>query len=767
MSGLGFKRGRQAGRPATGRLSPEWTAEWRERLLDPRILRRVGATAVAIGLIIIGLQAWQRAFPYRLGDRPSGGVAASVTFNRVNRERTTSLRDRAADRAPLVFRLDDKEHAALPAKLRTDLQALASPARLADLPDDLRRKFGLSSPPPPGMVTKPAEGDREAAFERLKGVVSDETALQELLDEFKQFLQKIEKTGLIRPENLPADLGLGLEAQVEDSQGSVEVVELSSLQLTSALAVDGPLNAGRWALFPALTPHQFEFEAWLRNQNPETLKYESESTSRLRNQARSETPDDYDFYAVGQQLVKPGEPLNEDRLDLLRTEHAVIEGQVTRRERFARVLVVGLMLGMLALLIAYHLVRNEPKLLWNFPQFCRYLGLIVAGCWLGRWLSFDPWRAETGAVLAIVMICAVVYNQVLAILTSFALSVLVSMACGGDLAEFAVLMCVCATGVILLPNVPTRSTLVKVGLLTAAVCFLMTWGTALVGHLGPSQLLPDVSQWQRSLRAAGWCVAAGFLVSGSLPFIESWFGAVTDISLLELGDISHPLLQELVKRAPGTYNHSITVASLGETAADSIGANGLLVRVGAYFHDVGKMLKPHYFIENSVNGENRHENLAPAMSTLIIIGHVKDGAELARQHGLPQSLIDFIEQHHGTTLVEYFYREATRHAGEQPDHRHDVEESAFRYPGPKPQTREAAVLMITDAVEGATRALTEPTPSRIERLVHDIILKRLLDGQFSESGITLTDLDRVEDSLTRSLTAMYHGRIKYPENKSA
>ena len=257
MSGLGFKRGRQAGRPVAARLSPEWTAEWRERLLDPRVLRRVGATTVAIGLIIMGLQAWQRAFPYRLGDRPSGGVAASVPFNRVNKERTTSLRDRAADRAPLVFRLDDKEHAALPAKLRTDLQALASPARLADLPDDLRRKFGLSSPPPPGMVTKPGEEDREAAFERLKGVVSDETALGELLDEFKQFLQKIEKTGLIRPENLPADLGLGLEAQVEDSQGSVEVVELTSLQLTSALAVDGPLNAGRWGLFPALSPHQF------------------------------------------------------------------------------------------------------------------------------------------------------------------------------------------------------------------------------------------------------------------------------------------------------------------------------------------------------------------------------------------------------------------------------------------------------------------------------------------------------------------------------
>jgi putative nucleotidyltransferase with HDIG domain len=189
--------------------------------------------------------------------------------------------------------------------------------------------------------------------------------------------------------------------------------------------------------------------------------------------------------------------------------------------------------------------------------------------------------------------------------------------------------------------------------------------------------------------------------------------------------------------------------------------------VGAYFHDIGKMLKPQYFIENNSGGVNRHENLAPAMSTLIIIGHVKDGVDLARQQGLPEPLIDFIEQHHGTTLVEYFYHEATRQAGEQPGHEHDVQEALFRYPGPKPQTREAAVLMIADAVEGASRALSEPTASRIERLVHDIVMKRLLDGQFSECGLTLTDLDKIEDSLTKSLIGMYHGRVKYPDQRSA
>ena len=159
---------------------------------------------------------------------------------------------------------------------------------------------------------------------------------------------------------------------------------------------------------------------------------------------------------------------------------------------------------------------------------------------------------------------------------------------------------------------------------------------------------------------------------------------MTDISLLELSDISHPLLQELVRRAPGTYNHSIAVATLAEAAADAIGANGLLCRVGAYFHDIGKMLKPQYFIENMLPGEaSRHEQLVPAMSTLIIIGHVKDGVDLAAQHHLPAALIDFIEQHHGTTLVEYFYHDATKQAETQPDHRSEVQESSFRYPGPE------------------------------------------------------------------------------------
>jgi hypothetical protein len=261
-------------------------------------------------------------------------------------------------------------------------------------------------------------------------------------------------------------------------------------------------------------------------------------------------------------------------------------------------------------------------------------------------------------------------------------------------------------------------------------------------------------------------VLSGLLMTGLLPFVERLFDVQTDLSLLELGDASHPLLQELARRAPGTYNHSINVASLGEAAAEAIGANGLLVRIGAYFHDIGKMAKPQYFVENQGQAPSRHESLMPAMSTLVIIAHVKDGAELARRHHLPQSVIDFIEQHHGTTLVEYFYDQANKMYASDPD-RGEVDETSFRYPGPKPQSKEAGVMMLADAVESASRALVEPTPARIGGLVHDIVMKKLLDGQFDECGLTLRELNTVEDTLVKSVTAVYHSRIKYPDQQTA
>jgi hypothetical protein len=236
------------------------------------------------------------------------------------------------------------------------------------------------------------------------------------------------------------------------------------------------------------------------------------------------------------------------------------------------------------------------------------------------------------------------------------------------------------------------------------------------------------------------------------------------MTLLELADVSHPLLRRISSEAPGTWNHSLQVAAMAEEAAEAIGANSLLCRVGCYYHDCGKINKPEYFVENQHDGVNRHLNLSPSVSLLIIIGHVKDGIELAREYNLPTSLFPFIQQHHGTTLVEFFYDRALRTS--DPD-LHVVSETQYRYPGPKPKSREIAITMLADGCESAARAMVEPTASRIESLVEEMARKRLDDGQFDECDLTMRDLELVKRSLVKSLLGIYHSRIAYPSTPGA
>jgi putative nucleotidyltransferase with HDIG domain len=262
----------------------------------------------------------------------------------------------------------------------------------------------------------------------------------------------------------------------------------------------------------------------------------------------------------------------------------------------------------------------------------------------------------------------------------------------------------------------------------------------------------------------------GSLTLFLLPGVERLFDVATGLTLIELRDPQHPLLRELQLRAPGTYTHSLNVATIAEAAADAIHADTLLTYVGALYHDIGKMNKPEYFVENQVGGVNRHEKLSPAMSLLVIVGHVKDGMELAREFRLPRPVRHFIESHHGTTLVEFFYHRARQQAlaekGRAPEDEGQVpDEFEYRYPGPKPRTREAAILMIADAVESTTRTLEDPTPARIDSVVRSIVMKRLLDGQFDDCGITLVELNRISEAVGRTVASLYHSRIQYPEDQ--
>jgi len=346
-------------------------------------------------------------------------------------------------------------------------------------------------------------------------------------------------------------------------------------------------------------------------------------------------------------------------------------------------------------------------------------------------------------------------------------------------AVFLVMSLICGfVAVFVTLEVRRRNQLVRAGFFVG----LATWILALLfGLVGPIIWEPftgnhwEMIGWQSAV-AVGSGVITAFVVSGAVPLLETAFRITTNISWLELADLNHPLLKRLVIEAPGTYHHSLVVANLSEAAAEAIGANPARCRVCSYFHDIGKLVKPEYFTENMRRDRNPHDELAPTMSALIIIAHVKEGVDLALKHGLNQEIIDVIQQHHGTSLVFFFYKRAlqqqedARAGGKIMNIREEdipeVREESFRYSGPRPQTKEAAIISLADSIESASRSLERVTPQKVDQLVTDIIEKRLLDGQLKECDLTMTELEEVAESFKRTLQSMMHSRVAYPDERT-
>jgi putative nucleotidyltransferase with HDIG domain len=257
-------------------------------------------------------------------------------------------------------------------------------------------------------------------------------------------------------------------------------------------------------------------------------------------------------------------------------------------------------------------------------------------------------------------------------------------------------------------------------------------------------------------------IVAAFFALGARPFLESFFSRTSNLKLLELSDVNHPLLKRMSMEAPGTFHHSLIVASLAEDAANAIGANGLLCRVGAYFHDIGKMVKAEYFIENQGSFGNPHDQVSPSLSKLVITSHVKEGLALAKANKIDEQVTDFIPQHHGTSQIEYFYRKALK-IEEGEEEKEEVDEETYRYPGPKPQFRETGIVMLADSVEAASRTLEDPNHQRYKDMVYKIINKKLFDGQLNETSLTLKDLHTIAERFTATLTSIHHARVPYPD----
>jgi putative nucleotidyltransferase with HDIG domain len=772
------------------------------------------ALCLGAGLVLLMLMhGWSEPFPFRAGMVPPRGVVARVPFEKPDAERTRTAQERAAaqvrvvysqDKAPIVRLRDGLKNRLAEIAAADSVTASSRAAWLEFAPEaapvidalvaaaekPVAQEPPLAPEPPAAAAAPDADADKKPAAEADNAAdkAADNVAVKpseppdkrvlEAAQAFQRFRARVDtKDRLLECEKAIdrsfADLeSVGVLEKIqhgidEGSQTEIDVHPLGNVaEITRAQVADVLQGEAKVRLRTRLDEELGEGPLanrvfnWLEQRLAGTLEIDRDATAKAKREAVEKTPQQFVRYAAGDLLADAGVPMKTDHVQLLEREHDEYIRQQDARQRIGRALsLFGLFAAMFAL-SGFYIHLHHREVLDDLGHVATLVGLSAVTVVLCLVSAGEAWRAEIVPLLVFAMTVAIAYDEDLALLLAAEVALVVVVGLGRGLADYVTLAAAAAAMVFWMGRIRSRSKLIYVGLWAGAVAIATQIGANLLEERPfDTQLLYEAG------RTGVWTLLAGFLMTGLLPFIERSFGVLTDLSLLEVGDVAHPLLQELVRRAPGTYNHSINVASIGEAAAEAIGARGLLVRVGAYFHDAGKMLKPAYFIENQ-GQENRHESLVPAMSTLIIIAHVKEGVELARQYNLPQPIVDIIAEHHGTTLVEFFYRRAAELSQTDPNGT-EIDEQNYRYPGPKPSSRESAVLMLSDAVESASRALTEPTPARIASLVHDLAMKRLLDGQFDECGLTLEELELIERSLVKSLTAVYHGRVKYPDQRTA
>jgi putative nucleotidyltransferase with HDIG domain len=786
MSGASRQRTRQERIDSLGIQKPRLIQLWQDSDKAYWMIRVAVAVVAAIALLVL-CQTWKPPFAYRKNAIPARDLITRVTFDVPNDTETKAQQDRVR-REQLAFYSNrpqplDQLHAAL----RDQLFLVLSAPSYDQFSTEERQAFTQFYM---GDETDPEDASVKR-FKMLKTVLADDPELKKLDEAVELAMRENYRFGLIKVlQHTPAQgsqemIRVYTVGRPED----IEFVEISNARIAEASNdISKRLREQFRTKFPADDNQKVAgmISDWIVQRLPqyETLQYDDSMSEEARTLAAATVDPVMTPYRTGaSKLADAGQPLSDEELALLKREWEELVDKMHIGDKVARVAAYGGMICALYLLCgSYIFFVDDRRLLLDGWRLAKLLAVMIITVSLGYFASRDQWRGELIPLVLASIVTSVVFGRELALLLMAAASLSLTLLLGAGLPELVMMAAACTTCTLLLGRIRSRTHLLYVGGVSAVITILTVVGVGIVtgqtlsgeeaiGELEPLYRGPlfnvVVVQLLREAFWAGFCIlVSATAMTGLLPLVEKTFGVQTDLSLLELGDASHPLLRRLAQRAPGTYNHSINVASIAEAAAEAIGANGLIVRVGAYFHDIGKMFKPEYFIENQSAGENQHDSLQPAMSTLVIIAHVKDGADLARSHHLPEPIIDFILQHHGTTLVEYFYREAARRSEEDPNGE-AVSDQDFRYPGPKPQTLEAAVMMLADTVESASRTLVDPTPSRIQGLVDSIAQKKMSDGQFDECGLTFRQLDRIRRSLVKSLTAIYHARVKYPGQQSA
>jgi putative nucleotidyltransferase with HDIG domain len=701
---------------------------------------------------------------YSLGDVARKDIKAPQDFLVEDKELTEQRRDEASKSSLFVYDFD-RSGAYVSERVkesfnycREELERIQSIALEATLRSEKQSQL------------------QERFFELL-GISSDRALFENLLkDNFSlnientllTALNRVFQRGIIRENTvLVSQKGKGIILQDIDTQGKLKVDDLDRFyDLKSAhqhirqiIGQNAQEEIGPEGVAPVI-----ELARLLIRPN---ITFNKQETELQKEEAKNSVKPIYFQVKKGEMIIREGEKVSATHLLKLETL-----AQLTRNTLFpGMALSTALMVGIL-LALSYIILLRRPGVLRESTKTIVFLSLSLLLMFLvillynivaeelARGFSFFTARVllfalpiTLGAILISVfqgLEVAVAFSLIISILASIVLEgrveFFIYFFLGSLLAAYGVRNC--------RERVVLIRTGIRVGILNALIALSIQ---TLYGNLYST--ITALSLVAGFLGGA----LAGVIATGFLPLIEMAFGFTTDIKLLELSSLDQPVLKDLMVNAPGTYHHSVVVSNMVEVTAESIQANPLLAKVSAYYHDIGKITKPLYFVENQFKGENRHEKLAPSMSSLILISHVKDGVELAKKHRLGREIIDIIQQHHGTGLISFFYQKAKDQNGRKGTKTVPVKEQDYRYPGPKPQTKEAGLVLLADAVEAASRTLGEPTPARIKGMVQKIINNLFSDGQLDECELTLKDLNQIAKSFTKTLSGIFHSRIDYPE----
>jgi hypothetical protein len=725
---------------------------------------------------------------YRLGDIADRNVKARHDFLIEDAEATAKKREEAVRLSPLVYDFDEKIAADLEERLETSFRGMREAQAVVE--EQARHEVPDRQPIPPApapavprdeISALTGEVDRfqgkKKEFEESLGCPLQGDPFKYLADqqfslEIQEKIQNLLKTSMDR--GIVADKQWG-----QTEQGANLLVR--NLATGDESLVQPPFSypdleeARKMIVMKALEPGRDVRELMLiasvvSSLLEPNLKFNSRATEKKREEAYDSVKPVFIRIARNEMLVREGQSIG--REEVLKLKHH--PGNSSDRSWLFIFLAIFIF-SMVSVGVVLHVVKYSLPYIRMDGRDCVFLGILLlcllmlsrAGIWIGDGIGDSSGIISTGTFVYAIplsagaMISCIFFGVTVSLIFSLIVTLFSGMIFGKEYAMFFYFMIgafVAAHGV---SQCRTRMVPIKAGLLVGATNVVLIVLSAFL-----------MDQWLTvkvfSDSFFGFCggIFAGILATGLTPLAEMLFSYTTDIKLLELATMDQPLLRELMLEAPGTYHHSIIVGNMVEASAESIGANALLAKVAAYYHDIGKIRKPLYFIENQFESANRHEKLAPSMSALILISHVKDGIELAREHHLGKEIINIISQHHGTSFISFFYNKALEAREKSQSSKASllppIDANDYRYPGPKPQTKEAGLVMLADVVEAACRALTEPTPARIQGLVNKLINGIFSDGQLDECELTLKDIHQIAKHFNQILATIHHKRIEYP-----